>query len=218
MTTIDVEEPGLRERKRLATRRAIQLAVLDLVAERGLDRVTVDEISRVADVSPRTFFNYFASKEEAMLGDVPELPSTAIIERFVAGHGESIFDGLADVLMDASERSMHDLGLVHRRQALLKQYPQIFAMKMATMRKFEEEVGTLVERRLLHDDPSLAGDLENVRERARLVTLVAFATMRHAWTCWATSEAPAVLSDRLAHSFAELKTLFAGDGLVTRGA
>ena len=57
MIPLDAAEPGLRERKRLATRRAIQVAVLELVAERGLDGVTVDEISRVADVSPRTFFD-----------------------------------------------------------------------------------------------------------------------------------------------------------------
>ena len=63
MSVTPIEEPGLRERKRRATRRAIQLAVIDLVAERGLDGTTVDEISRRADISPRTFFNYFTSKD-----------------------------------------------------------------------------------------------------------------------------------------------------------
>ncbi|MBW8873252.1 MAG: TetR family transcriptional regulator, partial [Leifsonia sp.] len=50
---MDVAELGLRERKRLATRRAIQLAALRLVKDRGLDAVTIDDISHDADVSPR---------------------------------------------------------------------------------------------------------------------------------------------------------------------
>jgi len=62
------DEPGLRERKRRATRRAIQRAALEVARTRGLEAVTVDEIARLADVSPRTFFNYFPSKDDAVLG------------------------------------------------------------------------------------------------------------------------------------------------------
>ncbi|MEO8263341.1 MAG: helix-turn-helix domain-containing protein, partial [Pseudolysinimonas sp.] len=71
MTDPAVETPGLRERKRLATRRAIQVAAIEIVRERGLDATTIDEIARIADISPRTFFNYFSSKEEAIIGDGP---------------------------------------------------------------------------------------------------------------------------------------------------
>lgn len=57
---------GLRERKKLATRQALMDAALRLAVERGLDNVLVEDISNEAGVSPRTFNNYFSSKQEAI--------------------------------------------------------------------------------------------------------------------------------------------------------
>lgn len=199
-------EPGLRERKRLATRRGIQLATLRLLAEQGPDGVTVDEISRVAGISPRTFFNYFASKEDAILGDQPELQSAAEIEAFVHGDGD-LLDDLSRLLVVAAEASMDDAEQVRLRYGLLKQYPQLFALRMAKMRRFEDEVSGVVRRRILRADPSL--DDATAEDRSRLVTLVAFGVMRHAWTCWANAAPPDRLGALLATGFRELRQLLA---------
>ncbi|MGH3493339.1 MAG: TetR family transcriptional regulator [Sciscionella sp.] len=64
--------PNRRDRKKETTRRALRRAAVALVDERGFDGVTVQDISDVADVAPRTFFNYFASKEEALASPDPE--------------------------------------------------------------------------------------------------------------------------------------------------
>ena len=60
------ETSGLRERKKAETRAAIGQAVLLLALQRGLDDVTTEQIAAQADVSVRTFHNYFGSKEEAL--------------------------------------------------------------------------------------------------------------------------------------------------------
>jgi AcrR family transcriptional regulator len=56
-----------RERRRAATRRLVADSALRLALERGVESVTVEQISDAADIAPRTFFNYFGSKEDALL-------------------------------------------------------------------------------------------------------------------------------------------------------
>ena len=63
----------LRSKKKLATYRALATAARTLTAERGPDAVTVEEIADLAGVSPRTFFNYFSCKEEAIVGSEPRM-------------------------------------------------------------------------------------------------------------------------------------------------
>ncbi|MGO1053112.1 TetR/AcrR family transcriptional regulator [Crossiella sp. CA198] len=59
-------EPGLRERKKAATRDALSWAAIKLAVERGLENVLVEDIAAEAGVSARTFNNYFGSKAEAI--------------------------------------------------------------------------------------------------------------------------------------------------------
>ena len=62
------KEQSLRERRREQTWMAIHEAALKRVREHGMRGTTVEEIAQEAGVSPRTFFNYFPSKEDAVLG------------------------------------------------------------------------------------------------------------------------------------------------------
>jgi AcrR family transcriptional regulator len=62
-------ESGLRERKKANTRRALIEAAADLLQRKGYDETTIAEIAAAADVSTRTFFGYFASKEEILFAD-----------------------------------------------------------------------------------------------------------------------------------------------------
>lgn len=56
-----------RERRRAATRRLVADSALRLALEHGAESVTVEQISDAADIAPRTFFNYFGTKEDALL-------------------------------------------------------------------------------------------------------------------------------------------------------
>ena len=213
--------PGLRERKRRATRLAIQQAALGIALEQGLSAVTVDEVSRRADVSPRTFFNYFPTKEQAILGDDPTLPQDEHVETFVAGgpSGELLAD-LGSLLVHSAHELIDERGLIGQRQQVLRANPELFSQRIASMKEFQAGIQTVVEQRLRREDGLPESDVaaadggstpsdedDEVRRRARLASLVGMAALRHAWWEWSESEADAHLVDELERSFADLGAL-----------
>lgn len=107
---------GVRQLKRRATANAITEHMLRLTLERGFDAVTIDQVAEAAQVSRRTFFNYFASKEDALFGTPMADLAPRVIDRFVAGgpSGDLIADLLTlvsdqSVFNTADLRCMHDL-------------------------------------------------------------------------------------------------------------
>ena len=77
-------QPGLRERKKQRTRETIARAAHELFAERGYHATTLPDIAEAADVSTRTIFAYFPSKEDILFSDFPimkEALAQALAER-----------------------------------------------------------------------------------------------------------------------------------------
>ena len=198
------ESLGLRERKRRATRRAIQHAVLTLAMDRGFHKVTVEEISAEADVSPRTFFNYFPSKESALIGEYPDLHGLDAAATFLEeGPDTSIIAGIGRLLQSASAALDEDRADTQSRRLLLREHPSLFAKRMAYLHQFENELTTIITARL-EADGVLADDTALRARRARHLSLIAFATLRLAYSNWIDQDGSALVGDFIVDAFREL--------------
>ncbi|MCS5718777.1 TetR/AcrR family transcriptional regulator [Herbiconiux sp. CPCC 205763] len=144
-----VEETlGLRERKKRETARAIEVAAVELAAELGLAEVTVEAISHRADVTSRTFFNYFASKEDAVLG-ASKAFGPPVIPTIEYQPGVSVLDLLIAAVRD--EIASIDFGtpeLQAKRRAVALANPSLLAKDFQRLGAIEEELAEQVERLL----------------------------------------------------------------------
>lgn len=138
---------GLRERKKAETRVALASAALRLAVELGPDRVTVDEIAGAAGVSPRTFFNYFATKEDAILGN-SSASASRLLEHLVARPpAEAPLDALRAALHASVDHLQSDPDEWIARSRLVRNHPALSVRYAARLSALEREVVLEIARR-----------------------------------------------------------------------
>jgi AcrR family transcriptional regulator len=135
-------KPGLRERKKQRTREAIADAALRLFAERGYEHTTLAEIAEAADVSTRTIFSYFDSKEDILFCDEPAFYEELKGRLEQRPEGATTVDALREFLasLPPPDESMHlrkrivhtDEGLRLKEQARMARVEQLIAQSIAT--------------------------------------------------------------------------------------
>jgi AcrR family transcriptional regulator len=119
---------GLRSRKKRATRDAIAAAARRLFAERGFDAVTVAEVAAAADVSEKTVFNHFATKEDLAFAGRDEgiaLFTGAIAERPAGSSVLDVFRTLTrnvlDVLVEGGDEDLLAVARIIRGSRTLQE-------------------------------------------------------------------------------------------------
>ena len=145
--TADEPTTGLRERKKRATRDALRHAALKATLERGLRAVTVEEIAEAANVSVRTFFNYFSSKEEAVVGFDPDQP--AIIRDAVIARpdSEEPVIALREVLVGQAAEVVVDRSEWGDRLQAIKENPELFSAHLTAWSSMERALAEAVASR-----------------------------------------------------------------------
>ncbi|MFF5296238.1 TetR/AcrR family transcriptional regulator [Paractinoplanes globisporus] len=116
-------EPGLRARKKQATRAALQAAALRLALERGPGNVRVEDIAEAAGVSPRTYNNYFSSREQAIVAgitaDRAEQVAAAVVGSPAAtGLGDAVVTAVVGLYADPGDRPRAAMLMVATSPAL----------------------------------------------------------------------------------------------------
>jgi AcrR family transcriptional regulator len=217
---------GLRERQKRARRAALVDAAQLLVERDGLDAVTVEAICAEAGVSTRTFFNYFESKDDAVLGMEPLSLDPDVARTFAAGGptGDIAHD------LEVLARSFLVAPVMSRQRSaaareLARREPRLIIRHVAWLERYRTEVESLLRTRLgapleteteaeqvarAAADPEAGDATERYGDRDALVEMAGMTLMvlvRSAMQRWEAAGGDGDVVDHLAAAKADLRTL-----------
>ena len=134
--------PGLRERKKAATRKAIHDGAIRLFGEQGFAGTTIDQIAEAADVSRATVFHYFPTKESIVFGDAPQAIAAlaALLE-----DAPEVVPAVREWLRGLTGWIEPDLELQRR---LAREVPDIAAHRLRVLDGIEDVVAEALTREL----------------------------------------------------------------------
>ncbi|MDI4238984.1 TetR family transcriptional regulator [Bradyrhizobium sp. 31Argb] len=189
--------PGLRARKRQETREKLTRAAMALFLERGFEATTLDDIVAAADISRRTFFHYFASKEDVVFAWQEEASAALIAAVAARPAGESMLAAAENAIIAMAGQL--DPAEVVALARLKQDNPALQARDQLKYEKLERTLADALLKRTGNKTDKM---------QARLVAMIATGAMRVGGELWAAEgarETPELLARRM---FAAIRAMF----------
>ncbi|MET9178381.1 TetR family transcriptional regulator [Kitasatospora aureofaciens] len=191
---------SLRERKKLKTRQTVRREAYRLFVEQGYENTTVEQIAAAAEVSPSTFFRYFATKEDLVLTD--EYDPAMIASLMARPAGEPFLRSCRETLIGLIRTLLqHERQELLTRMRLVTQVPALRAGLFRTGNSPHELYLDVLTRRAGLDEPTY--DM-------RVTAAAIGAATTEAVLQWAAGDGREDIADLVDRTFALLESGFAG--------
>ena len=138
---------SLRDRRKRRTAEAIVAAALELFAERGFERTTIEQIAAAADISRRTFFRYFADKEELFFAEDERLLGVLHETLDGAPDGEPVLELARRATRALAAHSVADPERRLARERLIAATPALQARRLAKNLRWEQAIAARLRER-----------------------------------------------------------------------
>lgn len=168
----DQREPGLRQRKQAATALTIERSAVALVQEHGFQAVTVDMICAASGVSQRTFFNYFKTKDQAILGAEPGRLDERRVREFLASDSPDLLAGILDLLATLAPVGTEDRALAADRMGIISRTPALMQKEIERLSDVYEELKEVLYLRLRRSAPANEPPEETRAQSALIAHLI----------------------------------------------
>lgn len=175
---------GLRERNKVERRRRLEDVAIELFERDGFDKTTIEQIAAAAGLAPRTFFSYFASKDDLVVADYADRLQRILDELEHRPPDEPVWDSLRAAFAAVAADYQANAERIRRRFTIMATTPSVFARNLQLQAGWER---TLAERLTVRlgaaaDDPT-----------PQLLAATALAVMRASLQHWLTARrAPAL--------------------------
>ncbi|APO73325.1 TetR family transcriptional regulator protein [Rhizobium etli 8C-3] len=165
---------GRRERKRRQTRERIEQAAMTLFLERGFDATTIEDITESADVSKRSFFDYFPSKEEVVFAWQDSFADRLMAAIAARPKSDSPLKVVEEAIVETVAASANERGLALGE--LIRRTPVLKARDQMKYAKLEHKLTEAMVAR--------GGAGKDVRARMRLLSAIVIGALRVGGERW----------------------------------
>ncbi|HXD27254.1 MAG TPA: TetR/AcrR family transcriptional regulator [Arthrobacter sp.] len=172
-----------RERNRLDTWNAVHDAAAAMALEDGPGAVTIESISTRAGVSKRTFFNYFPTKEDAILGTRAPCVPDELLEQFRTSDAD-LLTRIVRILTGVMRTSLRGGEAYQERRKIVSRYPELRVRVVQHINDAERLVDEILRERIQSEEAEeTLSRLPAGEESARALLMLAGTITRYAYSC-----------------------------------